>query len=189
MTKIIAFGYQKRVGKDTCAKFLDSYLRVARPGLKVKKVSFASKLKDVSWQLYGWAGLQPGVYYETEAGAKVKEVVLPKIGKSPRQIWIEVGNKLREVWPGTWLDYVLLGGVTGDVVIITDLRFPNEGDAVIAVGGLCYMVDRPGMEKGNDAAETALDNWPKWHGVVANHGTLADLHDTVESIGREILDG
>lgn len=184
--KIVAFGYSKRAGKDTSAKFLDSYLRVARPGLKVKKVSFASKLKDVSFQLYGWAGLQPGVFYETEAGEKVKEVVLPKLGKSPRQIWIEVGNKMREVFPDTWLDNALLGA-TADVLIITDLRFPNEGEKINALGGWCYNVIRPGLEKGHDAAEIALDDWTGWRGEIHNDGTLTDLHDKVIEIGKELL--
>lgn len=187
MTKILAFGYAKRAGKDTCAKFLDSYLRVTRPGLKVKKVSFASKLKDISWQMYGHAGLQPGIFYETEAGAMVKEVVLPKLGKSPRQIWIEVGNKMREVYPDTWLDYALLGGGECDVKIITDLRFPNEGDRVIELGGICYEVDRPGIEKGHDAAEVSLANWGKWHGKVFNAGTLTELCAIIEEVGRELL--
>lgn len=186
MTKIVAFGYSKRAGKDTSAKFLDSFLRVERPGLKVKKVSFAGKLKDISWQLYGWAGLQPGIFYETEAGAKIKEVVLPKIGMSPRDVWIRVGNKMREVFSSTWLEYALLGG-DADVKIITDLRFPNEGDRVVELGGLCYRIDRPGLEKGHDAAEVALDDWSKWHGIIKNDGTLADLHTKIEVIGRELL--
>ena len=184
---IVAFGYRKRAGKDTCAKFLDSYLRVARPGLKVKKVSFASKLKDISYQLYGHAGLQPGIYYETDAGALVKEVVLPKLGKSPRQIWIEVGNKMREVYQDTWLDYALLGGGECDVKIITDLRFPNEGNKVLQLGGRCYCVDRDGLDVGTDAAETALNEWEGWYGRVENNKTLSDLCLKVEEIGRELL--
>ena len=186
MGKIIAFGYSKRAGKDTCGKFLDSFLRVERPGLKVKKISFASKLKDISYQLYGWANLQPGVYYETEAGAKIKEVVLPKLGKSPRQLWIEVGNKMREVYTGTWLDYAL-NGVAADIIIITDLRFRNEGNAVIDAGGLCYEVDRPGIDKGHDAAEVDLINWSGWHGLILNDGSLQDLNAKIEEIGRGLL--
>ena len=185
--KIIAFGYSKRAGKDSCAKFLDSFLRVERPGLKIRKVSFASKLKDICWQLYGWAGLQPGVFYETEAGEKIKEVVLPRLGKSPRTVWIEVGNKMREVYPETWLDFALLG-TTADVLLITDLRFPNEGNKIIELGGRCYRVDRPDLVRGQDAAEVSLDVWPYWYGVIPNDGTLFDLNIKMEILGREILD-
>jgi len=184
--KIVAFAYAKRVGKDTSARFLDSFLRVERPGLKVKKISFASKLKDISWQLYGWAGLQPGVYYETEAGEKIKEVMIPKLGKSPRQTWIEVGNKMREVYRDTWLDYALLSPMV-DIIIITDLRFQNEAERVCELGGRVYRIDRPGLIKGNDAAETALDEWDGWHGVIDNSGTLTDLNTKMEALGREIL--
>jgi hypothetical protein len=184
--KIIAFGYKKRAGKDTSAKFLDSFLRVERPGLKVKKVSFASKLKDISWQLFGWAGLQPGIFYETEAGIKIKEVVLPKIGKSPRQIWIEVGNKMREVYQDVWIDQALQG-VTADVLIITDLRFTNEANKIRALGGLISKIIREGLPQGTDPAEIDLDDWADWDFIVLNDGTLTNLHDKIEAIGRELL--
>ena len=63
--KILAFGHRKSVGKSTASKFLTTHLRCEYPDLKIKEVSFAAKLKDISWQLFGWAGLQRGVYYET----------------------------------------------------------------------------------------------------------------------------
>ena len=186
--KILAFGYRKRVGKDTAGKFLDSYLRVERPGLKIKKVSFASKLKDISWQLFGWAGLQPGVYYETEAGVKIKEVVLPKIGKSPRQIWIEVGNKMREVYQDVWIDQALQG-ITADILITTDLRFRNEAAKMKVLGGLVCKIIREGLPQGTDPAEIDLDEWTDWDFVILNDGDLSSLHEKVEAIGKELLNG
>lgn len=187
MHKIIAFGYKKRAGKDTSAKFLDSFLRVSRPGLKVKKVSFASKLKDVSFQLFGWAGLQPGIYYETEAGAKVKEVVLPMIGMSPRDIWIGVGNKMREVYQDVWIDHALRGNQGSDIVIVTDLRFANEAIKVRAQQGLICKIIRDSVPQGTDPAEIDLDSWSEWDFVIINDGTLTDLHARIEAIGKEVL--
>lgn len=185
---IIAFGHRKRVGKDTAAKFLDSFLRVERPGLKVKKVSFAGKLKDICYQLYGWAGLQPGIFYETEVGQKIKEVLLPKIGKSPRDVWITVGNKMREVYAETWIDHALQG-TSADVIIISDLRFPNEATRIHELDGLICKINRNGLEQGSDPAETSLINWFEWDRVIENNGTLSDLNAQMEIIGREILCG
>lgn len=187
MSKIIAFGYKKRAGKDTSAKFLDSFLRVSRPGLKVKKVSFASKLKDISFQLYGWAGLQPGIYYETEAGAAVKEVVLPKIGLSPRDIWIGVGNALRSVYADTWIDHALQGNSGSDIVIVTDLRFANEAIKVKAQQGLICKIIRDDVPQGTDPAEVDLDAWQDWDFIVINDGSLTDLHSKIEAIGKQVL--
>lgn len=186
--QIIAFGYKKRTGKDTSGKFLDSFLRCERPGLKIKKISFASKLKDVCYQLWGWAGLQPGVYYETEAGQKVKEVILPRIGKSPRQIWIEVGNKMREVHEDVWIDFAL-NGVSGDVIIITDLRFRNEAMKVKEKNGTLVKLVREGLPSGADPAEIDLDEWGNWDFVVLNNGDLEDLHGKIEEFGRRVLNG
>lgn len=186
MSKIIAFGYKKRAGKDTSAKFLDSFLKCERPGLKVKKVSFANKLKDVSYQLFGWAGLQPGIFYETEAGARIKEVVLPKIGMSPRDIWIRVGNKMREVHQDVWIDQALQG-VSADILIITDLRFRNEANKIKALSGMICKIIRDGLVQGTDPAEIDLDEWSEWDFIIRNDGTLADLHDKIEIIGRDLL--
>ena len=88
--KIIALGYKKGVGKDTFAKFMMTYLRCERPNLKIKQISFAAKLKDICYQLYSWAGLERGIYYESHRN--FKEEILPQLFKSPRQIWIEVNS-------------------------------------------------------------------------------------------------
>lgn len=188
--QIAAFGYKKRAGKDTSAKLLDSFLRTERPGLKVKKVSFAAKLKDISWQLFGWAGLQPGIYYETDAGAAVKEVVLPKIGKSPRQIWIEVGNKMREVYPDVWIDHAL-NGVSADIIIISDLRFRNEYIKIKQKEGMVIKIIRNDVELGTDPAEVDLDSIPdfEWDIIILNNGTIQDLNTLIEKIGRDLLNG
>jgi hypothetical protein len=185
--KIVSFGHRKRVGKDTCSKFLDSFLRVERPGLIIKKVSFASKLKDVSYQLFGWAGLRPGIFYESEAGAKIKEEILPKIGKSPRQIWIEVGNKMREIYSEVWIEHAL-EHPTADCIIISDLRFINEAQKILSLDGFLYRIDRPGQEQGNDPAEVSLESWKEWTGIIKNDGTLSDLHKKIEVIGRGLIE-
>jgi len=174
MTKIITFGYKKGVGKSTAAKFLTTYLRLQ--GNTTKSVSFASKLKDIAHQLYKWGGLQRGVYYETNY--QEKEVVLPLIGKSPRQIWIELGNKVREIHPDTWIQCALQpNGI--DYIIITDLRFPNEAKAIKEADGKLVKINRPNIPTGTDPAEIELDNWNDWDEVINNTGSLKDLNDIV----------
>src|SRR5215831_16002209 len=89
MPKMIAFGHRKSVGKDSAARFLCSHLRIHLKGSNIQHHGFADKLKNVCHQLYGWAGLQDREYYETPDTYKLKDEVLPVLGKSPRQIWIE----------------------------------------------------------------------------------------------------
>lgn len=66
--------------------------------------------------------------------------------------------------------------------IVTDLRFPNEAQAVKDRGGIVIRVDRPGVgPKNNHTSETALDNW-KFDYKIANVSDLTSLMFTVETI-------
>ena len=182
--KIIALGHKKDVGKDTFAKFMMTYLRCECPELKIKRISFAEKLKDVCYQLYSWAGLQRAIYYESHRDEKEK--VLPQLWKSPRQIYIEVGNKLREVYDDTWIDFVLKD-IVADIIIITDLRFKNEANAVKSLNGQLIRIDRPDRELGTDPAEVDLDSWTDWDLIISNYGTLKDLNIQAEEFARSLL--
>jgi hypothetical protein len=179
--KIIAFGYQKGSGKDTAGKFLDILLRANN--IKSCRASFADKLKDIAFQLYGWAGLKRGIYYETHRDQK--EVVLPTLGLSPRDIWIQVGNKLREVYQDTWIDFVLQG-THCDVAIITDLRFPNEGYKLLELGATLIEMRRPGIEVGTDPAEVDLIGWSRWNYLIHNDGSLSDLNSKIKTIADDL---
>ncbi len=184
-TKIIAFGHQKGVGKSTAAKFLDTYIRTTYPAMKVKHSSFAGKLKDVSFQLFGWAGLERGIYYENKYPEK--EVILPLIGKSPRQLWIEVGNKMREIDENVWLKNAL-NCPKCDLILISDLRFTNEADYIRANNGLVVKINRPGVAVGTDQAEVDLLDYDNWDAVIDNDGTLDDLNTAVTKYFGEFTD-
>lgn len=71
--------------------------------------------------------------------------------------------------------------------IITDMRFPNEMEAVVAKGGITIRVVRPDMNSLQamvpaHASETALDGHTM-HYEIINDGTIEDLIEKV----REIL--
>ena len=184
--EIVAFGYKKGVGKDTCGKFFSTFLKLEAPDLRIKHISFAAKLKDISFQLYKWAGLKRGVYYETHRNEK--EIVLPQLGLSPRDIWIAVGNKIREVYSTTWIDFAL-HGVKADILIITDLRFQNEFEAVLKADGIVVKINRLGISQGNDPAEVDLDTRPdgQWDYVIHNNGSFQSLNAKIEEIAKDLL--
>ena len=98
--KILAIGHQKSVGKSTLAKYLITILRIRNQGKKIGIISFADGVKEVSYKVFGWTGIQPGIFYETHYN--LKEVPL-KCGLSPRDIWIKVGNKMREIDARAWI--------------------------------------------------------------------------------------
>jgi len=179
--QILAFGHQKNVGKDTLAQQVLTLAKSQRPDLQIVKVGFADLLKSMCHRLYGWAGLQPGYAYEDGPGRVRKEMQLATLGKSPRQIWIEVGNKLREVYEDTWIDAVL-NGIQADVLLISDLRYPNEAAKIKARGGRIIKVTRPGLPPSHDIADDALLDYNAWDAVVINNGTLEDLYYAAEKL-------
>ena len=182
--RIVGIGYKKGSGKDQFASFMHTFIRCTQPGYCVKRVSFADKLKIISCELYHWAGLETGIYYETHRDKK--EISLPLIGKSPRQIWIEVGNKLREVYPRTWIDFALRG-VDADIIIISDVRFWNEALAIRNRGGTLVRIDRPHIPQGFDPAEVELDGWDDWDLIVNNDRDLVFLNSIAESLSRKLI--
>lgn len=173
---IIGVGYKKRVGKDTFCDFLLAELRsrIGQPG--IRKIGFADKLKDVTFQLYGWAGLQNGAYYEQHP--EKKEVVLPRIGMSPREIWIKFGTDAVRgcVYQDTWIAYGL-NLPCALVTIVKDVGFWNEATAVREKDGyLIKLTNNRAPNDGVDGREVELDSWTDWDAVYANDGSMAELH-------------
>lgn len=185
MPKIIAFGHRKRTGKDTAGNILQRLLNELEPDLKVVQVSFATKLKEVSYEMFKWGGLQPGPFYEVPENAHLREVVLPLIGKTPRQIWIEVGNLMRQVHPEVWIRNAIY--VEADVVIVRDLRYHNEADVIEEMDGDRYKMVRDCVEKSNDVADCNLDDYTEWTAHIFNNGTLDDLEEKLEYLAQKIV--
>lgn len=76
-------------------------------------------------------------------------------------------------------DYVGFGPLPN--WIITDMRFPNELEAVKDRGGITIRVTRPGNAKEDHISETALDD-AKFNYEILNDGTLEDLVKKVKQI-------
>lgn len=65
--------------------------------------------------------------------------------------------------------------------IITDMRFPNEMEAVVEKGGITIRVVRPGTVTGEHLSEIALDGHTM-HYEIINDGTLEELVEKVKEI-------
>lgn len=176
----IAFGHQKNAGKDTASAFVVQYLRTGSRFKRIQKRGFADKLKDVCYQIYAWAGMMPGIWYEENSDRrKYKDIVLPPLGKSPRQIWIAFGNEVKlAAYQDTWIDYLLKSTVC-DFLAISDLRFPYEADRIRLLGGRVVKIVRPDVPHVSDAADDPLLDYQNWDGVILNDGSLNDLYDKV----------
>ncbi len=186
---IYAFGYKKGSGKNTICRLISSIINCDSPHLSIKTISFADKLKDVAYQLFSQYGLRPGIYYENHRDKK--EVILPELNMSPREIWIEVGNHMRDMRQGIWIDYALQEQHT-KVILISDLRFTNEAERLKKREAKLVRLDaderlnEEGHIPGTDPAEIELDTWNHWDWCLDNNGTISALQSQAEMLADKI---
>lgn len=79
------------------------------------------------------------------------------------------------VGPAVWLD-VLMAKVLEETrpVVVTDVRFPNEADAIESAVGRLVRILRPGTDSDAHVSETALDVWECWR-TIDNVGGRSEL--------------
>lgn len=156
-------------------QLLKTELTIRYPKKQVVKTAFATPLYDIAYKMFSWAGMQTKQYYDEHKHEK--EIILEKIGKSPRQILIEIGLKFREVYTDTWLDYTI--NTEADILIITDLRFPNEADKIKKIGGQTVLIIRDvKMTEDPNDPDNQLNNYG-WDIILSNLGTKKELNQTV----------
>lgn len=186
--KIIGLGHYSRVGKDTFADYLRDALWAGQPGIRVAKISLAYKLKQITHDLYAWAGMREPEFYETPEGAAYRDIPLEKLGdKTPVQVWVDFGTKAvrNNVWERTWLDYLLNTDHGVDVLIVPDVRFPNEFDVFLDAGAKLFKVVRPGFGPRKTVADRALLHETRWHRIIGG-GTVEDLAIAARAVAYSI---
>jgi len=185
--KIIGLGHYSRTGKDTFANALVDYLQ-EYTSLKVKKIPFAWKLKQICHELYAWDGLREPEFYDTPEGEKFRDIKLPTIGKTPVEIWVAFGTPAvrEQVYQGSWIDFLLKTDHGLDVMVIPDVRFPNEVAAVQKAGGKLIKIVRPGYGPRNTVADKSLIGFTGWDYVFGANGDIRDLRGNARAIGRAI---
>ena len=141
-------------GKDTVGAIL-----VRRYGYERR--AFADALKEIAYRI-GWDGQKddPG-----------------------RRLLQDLGMAVRDVLGAdAWLPPVFRD--LPECLVVTDVRLPNEADAIRARGGVIWRIERPGtVPARNHISDTALDDWA-FDARIANEGTLADLEQTVRRLVR-----
>lgn len=181
---IVAFGHKKQQGKDTAVGILYKHIRDAYryggvPDSNSYKCSFAEPLYHICNVLIPEFH-RKGVY---DDHPEDKESIIDRIGKTPRQVLIAIGQNLKTILGSDCFVVALLKGINSghkhDVYLISDLRFPVEAAAVQAAGGVCVKVTRPGTSYPDDEVDSALDGWDGWDYELVNNGTIADFEVAV----------
>ena len=179
MLDVVFFGFQKNVGKDTIADILVRHL----DGQAVK-LGIADPVKDISFRMFASYGLKPGYFYDIPENTYLKEVPLPGLGKSPRDIWISVGEHGRSIDPYVWVNVLAeecrkLCGL-GKTVFVKDFRFPAELDPFrsrcLTFKTICVTSQRAGKSDGPDKG---LEGFNMWDHTFVNDGPRSLLDDRV----------
>jgi hypothetical protein len=142
-----------------------------------KKIPFAWKLKQICHDLYAWDGLREPEFYDTPDGEKFRDIKLPTIGKTPVEIWVAMGTPAvrNNVYMDTWINFVLKSDHQADVIVIPDVRFPNEVQAIRDAGGWLAKIVRPGYGPRDTVADKALVGWDGWDAVIGRSGEMREL--------------
>ena len=161
---IIGIGGRAGSGKSTVAGFLAHY--------GFQEVTFAETLKAGVRLVFGLE--------EEETDGSFKEVVNPRLGRTPREIMQRFGDACREIYPRVFVDQVRrrIYARPGRVVV-SDVRFENEANALKNMGARLVRLERPQFyhEAGipGHESEQGLELWPHWDAVIVN------------SLSRELL--
>ena len=114
----------------------------------------------------------------------VKETVIPWLGKSPRQMLQTLGTEWGRgtVHPEIWIRIAMERAaqhLNFNGVVITDVRFDNEAQAIVDAGGEVWRVTRPGWRcLAEEAAAHQSEAGVSDHLItrtIDNSGTLDEL--------------
>jgi hypothetical protein len=150
MKDVIVFYGQKGVGKDTC---FELFQRITEK--TVVKLSFAQKLRDVVWFLFGnkieqlervngaiHKKEEPIIGWEIPQNVKEQCNFTEKYWTGRRLLQWFGTEVCRNIYDNIWIDSLIIDLEIREeeVICITDCRFKNEYDAIVGLRDKGYRV-------------------------------------------------
>lgn len=154
------------------------------------KLKFAGPLKNMMRSLITTVGIVDAndEYIEDTAERMVegdlKEADFYEFGgKTPRHLMQTLGTEWgrncvhEDFWAMLAKNTAARRMSAGLNVVFDDMRFPNEAQALLDIGGHVVRVIRPNQEiiGGCHASEGGLNAFNQWTSTIINAGTIADL--------------
>ncbi|MFD7257812.1 hypothetical protein [Streptomyces sp. NPDC059874] len=172
-----------RSGKDTVAKRLGERWAYTR-------VAFADPLKEMALDLDPLIPTTPGIWVRLstlvrDTGWEYAKDTYPEV----RRLLQRMGQTVRRQDAGFWIDAALSKVDVADSwnlpVVVTDVRYENEAQALLNRGFALIRVVRPdaGLTDGNEGheSEIALESYATAL-TIGNTGSLADLNNIVDHL-------
>lgn len=117
-------------------------------------------------------------------GYEQSKAVFPEFRAILQRLGTDVGRRLLS--DNIWVDATMASLDPDFDYVITDVRFPNEAQAVIEGNGLVVRVQRPGTAPVNaHPSEVAVDDWD-FDRYIENSGTIKELNDRVDQLVEEL---
>ena len=108
----------------------------------------------------------------------------PEVRRLLQVLGTDFGRKM--LGDDVWIKMTMRDLRQDDRVVISDVRFPNEADAIKKLGGTVLRINRKNHSAVNGhPSEHAMDNYMFNH-VIYNDGTLEDLSDEVFMLAKEL---
>lgn len=172
LPRVVALTGAAGSGKSTAADYL-----IRHHGYE--RVKFAGPLKDMCRAI--------GLTDSQIEGERKEEPAAMLSGRTPRHamqtLGTEWGRKCMgdDFWVNLWLSRVNAILAFDGRVVVDDLRFPNEAEAVRSLGGIIIKLEGRGGIAGTHASEAGCGTWD---GIVENDGCITDLYAGVEEAVR-----
>lgn len=174
-------------GKDTLAQFILTELYERSGSYRIgRKKMFAGALKGIVCTITGCT-------MRELADPEFKKRILPQhlvpvIAREPPTYrwfmqWLGTDVFRNTFSSAVWIDTLFNTWNTAEDWIITDVRFPNEVEAIFKRGGAVLRIERDGLSTGTHPSETALDDYA-WHKDfrILNNGSLEDLQNVAKQL-------
>ena len=177
---LIGFHGFKTAGKDTAANLLGMEFEICR-------MAFAGPLKDGAAKIFDLTHAQ--------VHGDDKETLIPDLELTPRQILQRLGTEgMRNVFGGDIfvrlmsrrLVNVMMPTSKYQIVVITDVRFPEEAALIKSLGGLVIRIDRTMANVLKPEHDSEKPLHPSWiDHVVKNDAAIMDMKGPLTSIAAQ----
>lgn len=180
MIQLIGVSGKKRSGKDEFFKIFNDF-----SGNIYDCTKFAGKLKTICSIITGQPEFK---FYD---GTYCDEY-LPDWNMTVREIQQLIGTELfrNTLDKDVWVKSLFVDFKPNDKWIITDVRFPNEIEAIKKHGGIIIRIENPNINNSNThSSETSLDNYNDWDYIIRNDGTLDEYKTKIKNFYEKINKG
>ena len=172
MIKLIGLTGKARSGKDTVGDYLSKTYGH-------KTFTMAKPIKEACRVIFGWD--------DRHLHGDLKEVVDPIYGVTPREAMQKLGTEYGRDMINTdiWAIRTKQEVKNNNLMVLTDLRYDNEAELILSLGGIVVSVDRDSRDiiggvKGHKSEININENLIT--DTVKNNGSLVDLYKRIDGV-------